>query len=54
MKKMRKTAYREITVTFKNGSKIVYTTEIFRLLTTDPDVIEIMDNTTGEIIYCAE
>lgn len=48
---MKKSIYREITVTFKNGRKIVYTTEIFRLLTTDPDVIDIMDNATGEIIF---
>ena len=45
---------KEITVTFKNGQNAVYTMNIYRLLITDPFVTEIMDNTTGEIIYCAE
>lgn len=41
----------EITVTFKNGHKAVYTMNIFNLLKTDPDVIDIIDNATGEIIF---
>ena len=41
---------REITATFANGRKIVYTMSIYQLLKTDPQVIEIMDNETGEIL----
>lgn len=42
---------KEIKVTFTNGRKIVYTMNIFRLLKTDPQVLEIMDSETGEILY---
>lgn len=42
---------KKITATFINGRRIVYTTNIYRLLTTDPQVIEIIDNETGEIIF---
>ena len=41
----------EIIVTFANGRKILYTMAIYGLLITDPEVIDIMDTTTGEILY---
>lgn len=42
---------KEISVTFTNGRKVIYTMNIYRLLTTDPDVMEIMDIETGEILF---
>lgn len=43
----------EIIVTFKNGRKVNYTMNIYSLLTTDPEVMEIMDANTGEVLYIA-
>ena len=43
----------EIIVTFKNGRKINYTMNIYSLLTTDPEVMEIMNANTGEVLYIA-
>ena len=43
----------EIIVTFKNGRKVNYTMNIYNLLMTDPDVMEIMDANTGEMLYIA-
>lgn len=43
-----------ITVIFKNGEHIGYTTEILKLLKTDKDVDCIYDSETGEIIYINE
>ena len=42
---------KEIRVTFANGREVIYTMNIFRLLKTDPDVQEIMDTETGEILF---
>ena len=42
---------KEINVIFTNGRKIVYTMNIFQLLKIDPQVLEIMDSETGEILY---
>ena len=41
----------EIKVTFANGRNIVYTMNIYQLLRTDPQVMEIMDMKTGEILF---
>lgn len=41
----------EIVVAFKDGSSGIYTMNIFDLLKSDPDVLEIMDNETGELLY---
>lgn len=38
---------------FKNGSSGEYTRAILELLKTDPATLEIIDGTTGEIIYTA-
>ena len=42
---------RQIRITFRNGRSIVYTMEVFEIAVDDPDVVEIMDVETGEIIY---
>lgn len=36
---------------FKNGSTANYTSNIFNLLATDPDVEYIIDAETGEVLY---
>lgn len=41
----------EIIATFKNGRKIRYTVAVLGLLATDPEVLEVMDAATGEILY---
>lgn len=45
------THMKNITATFKNGCKVVYTDAVYGLLTTDADVVDIMDNSTGEILF---
>ena len=37
-------------VTFKNGTKALYTIRVLELLLSDSDVIEIVNNDTGEIV----
>ena len=44
----------EITVKFCGGKEGIYTTGILEMLKTDPSVIEIMDNETGEILHLKE
>lgn len=41
-----------ITATFKSHKPVVYTMAFFYLLKTDPSVVEIVDNETGEILFC--
>ena len=41
----------EIKVKFINGRSIVYSMGVFKALKTDPEVIQIYDNETGEVIY---
>ena len=41
----------EITAEFRDGRKAIYTRAIWDLLVTDADVIAIMDNQTGEILF---
>lgn len=45
---------REIKATFKDGRKVTYTMDVYNLLTSDPDVLEVMDSETGEAIYQAD
>ena len=39
---------------FRDGTEAEYTTDIFFLLVTDPDVVDIVDGTTGEVLYIAK
>jgi hypothetical protein len=41
------------TAHFKNGQEATYTAAVLYDLKTDPFVVDIMDNDTGEIIYIA-
>ena len=43
----------DIRVTFRNGRTVTYTMAILNLLKTDPDVQEIMDCQTGEMLHIA-
>ena len=43
-----------IRVTFRNGRYAHYTMAIYDLLITDPEVVEILDCGTGEILYYKE
>ena len=43
--------YDTIRVTFVNGSSANYTMSMLPLFKTEPAVVEIMDNQTGEILY---
>lgn len=36
---------------FKNGRAITYTKNVFAMLTNDPEVVEIIDAETGELLY---
>jgi len=45
---------RRINATFKNGQTATYTTDVYRLLVTDPDVLRVTDAETGELMYSAE
>lgn len=45
------TEAKPITAYFKNGKSGDYTIDIFELLKTDPDILTIVDGTTGEIIF---
>lgn len=45
---------RLIEVTFKNGQKATYTTDVYRLLLTDDFVQDITDAKTGEVLYVNE
>ena len=45
------TAGEPIVAIFKNGSRAEYTTNIFNLLTSDPDTECIYDAETGEVIF---
>lgn len=45
------TAGKPIVAIFKNGSRAEYTTNIFNLLTSDPDTECIYDAETGEVIF---
>ena len=49
---MTVTTAKEILVTFDGGCKAKYTMAIFHDIITDPQVIEVMDTYTGEILYC--
>ena len=40
-----------ITVLFVNGRKVDYTTAIYNLLITDPEVLMITEKSTGAILY---
>lgn len=42
---------REVYVWFRDGDEATYTEAVMNLLTTDPDVVEIMDLETGEVIF---
>lgn len=44
----------EICVKFKNGREVIYTTAIFNLLKTDPEVEWIASEETGEILWCCD
>lgn len=46
-------ARQDIRVTFRNGRTVTYTMAILSLLKTDPDVQEIMDCQTGEMLHIA-
>ncbi len=39
---------------FKNGRAITYTTNVFTMLVNDPEVVEIIDAKTGELLYKAD
>ena len=41
----------EIIVTFRNGKRARYTSAILELLESDPEVYEIMNAETGEILF---
>ena len=41
----------EIIAYFRNGKTGTYTMNIFELLKSDPDVTNIIDATTGELLY---
>ncbi len=41
----------EILVTFKNGRRVRYTTDVLRMLKTDSEVSCIIDADTGEVLY---
>lgn len=41
-------------VTFRNGQDVNYTPAVLELLKSDPDVVEIMDNETGELLKWEE
>lgn len=41
----------KIETTFTNGRKVVYTMNCYELLKNDPQVVEIVDQQTGEIIF---
>ena len=43
-----------VTVEFKDGRIVEYTTAILDLLKSDPDVDHVMLNETGELLYWAE
>ena len=43
--------HHKIIAYFRNGNSATYTTNILNLLKTDPDVIDIIDAETGEIIF---
>lgn len=38
---------------FRDGTEAEYTTDVFFLLVTDPDVVNIVNGITGEVIYSA-
>ena len=42
---------RYITAVFKNGKKINFTTEVLNLLTSDPEVLQIEETKTGNILF---
>lgn len=41
----------KITIYFKNHEPAVYTMRIYNLAVTDPDVVMIVSNETGEILF---
>jgi len=41
----------EITIYFRNHEPDVYTMRIYNLAVTDPDVVMIVSNETGEILF---
>lgn len=43
--------FETVTAEFRNGEQVVYTKQMFGLLATDKNIIEIVDNQTGEILY---
>ena len=47
-KKQKKT--HDIKATFKNGQSAIYTVNSLPLMLNDPDVVEIMDLETGELL----
>lgn len=49
---MNKTQY--ILATFQNGKEVIFTDISFGLLTTDKDVLTIIDADTGELLYSKE
>lgn len=42
--------HKQITATFKNGRQITFTDGILELLTSDPEIITLINAETGEII----
>ena len=40
-----------VLVTFKDGRQASYTKAVYELLITDEDVIEIVDEETGEVLF---
>lgn len=41
----------EIIATFRDGSAAIYTTNIFNLLASDPEVENIINAETGEVVF---